>query len=225
MSSLASPPPKPRTDADKGSSQTLFLSLFLLLLAFFILLNSMSTIEVGKSNEVMESVQDAFPSSVRAQMQQSFLAEDPGQVIGESLRARLGTVFTETLPLVEITADPTGNPLYISVPVEDVFARTTGRVTPAAEDLARRLALVLDQPPVGSILFLDVVFGRNIEPGGRQREAAREAVIFAASTTIARFAELGLPRDRISVGVEQGNPQTVRFVFRTRPTQPGPGGN
>ena len=110
MSTLASPPPKPRTDADKGNSLTLFLSLFLLLLAFFILLNSMSTLEEGRSTEVMESVKEAFPSSVRAQMKDSFLSEDPGQMIGEGLRARLGTVFRETLPLVEITADPTGNP-------------------------------------------------------------------------------------------------------------------
>jgi flagellar motor protein MotB len=224
MSTLATPPPKPRTDADKGSSQTLFLSLFLLILAFFILLNSMSTFEEGRSTEVMESVQLAFPSSVQAQVQEKFLSEDPGQVIGQALQAGLGAVFQETLPLVEITVDPTGNPLYITVPAAGVFARTTGSVTPAAEDLARRLGPMLERPPVGSVLFLDVVFGRNADFGADDRTTLNDGVVFAASTTIERFSELGLPKDRISIGVEQGDPDTVRFIFRTRPSTSVSGG-
>lgn len=221
MSKLATPPPKPRTDADKGNSQTLFLSLFLLLLAFFILLNSLSTLEVGRSTQVMESVKDAFPSSVRAQMEDGFLSEDPGQMIGEGLRTRLETVFEESLPVVEITADPSGNPMYVKLRAEDVFARTTGRITPAAEDLARRLAPIVAQPPAGSMLFLDIVFGRNMSPGNAGQSSISETTILTASRTVERFAELGLPADRISTGLERGDPDSVRFIFRTRPARAG----
>ena len=61
-----------RRGPDKGSSQPLFLSLFLLLLAFFIMLNALSTVEQGRSDRVMESVKRAFPSAVRKN-----IADDP----------------------------------------------------------------------------------------------------------------------------------------------------
>ncbi len=80
-------------EPDKGSSQTLFLSLFLLLLAFFILLNTLSTIEPGRSNRVLESVNRAFPTAFRTEVGDGVLEADPGQVIGETTRARIGEIF------------------------------------------------------------------------------------------------------------------------------------
>src|SRR3546814_9857165 len=53
---------------DSGASQPLFLSLFLLLLALFILLNAISAIEPGRSDRVLDSVQRAFPSAYRAEI-------------------------------------------------------------------------------------------------------------------------------------------------------------
>src|SRR3546814_3312655 len=75
--------------SDVCSSDLLFLSLFLLLLALFILLNAISTIEPGRSNRVLDSVQRAFPSAYRAEIGNGVLEGDPGQVVGEVTRKRI----------------------------------------------------------------------------------------------------------------------------------------
>ena len=65
--SEVAPVPKPGRSTSPGMIRTvaslpLFLSLFLLLLAFFLVLNSLSTLEGGQGAEVMASVQAAFPN-------------------------------------------------------------------------------------------------------------------------------------------------------------------
>jgi len=200
----------PRVE-DRGSSQPLFLALFLLLLAFFILLNSMSTLEEGRSNEVMESVQQAFPSEIRAAIKDKLLDSDPGQVIGEGLRSRLGAAFRETLPVVEITGDESGNPLYAAVPLRSLVDLARGRVLPAAERLAERLRPILDAPPAGSVLEVQILIGRP--DGGR---AASDRVI-AASRLALTFVEARISDRILGAGLEPGDPETLRFVFRTRP--------
>src|SRR3546814_19921337 len=93
---------------DPGASQPLFLSLFLLLLALFILLNAISTIEPGRSNRVLDSVQRAFPSAYRAEIGNGVLEGDPGQVVGEVTRKRIGEIFRRVLPVARVTDRKSG---------------------------------------------------------------------------------------------------------------------
>ncbi len=208
--SLSRPTPR---EPDKGASQPLFLSLFLLLLAFFILLNALSTIEPGRSNRVLESVQRAFPAEFRAQFGDGVLEADPGQVIGETVRAGIGTIFRQVLPVARVTVEPDGNPIYVSAPVARVYARAAGGVTPVGERLASRLAPLMAAPPAGSVLELDVLFAVAAD----ERGAAREARGRAVSDLVDHFVRSGIDPALVSAGLEPGQSDTVRFVFRTRP--------
>ncbi len=208
--------PTPR-EPDKGDSQPLFLSLFLLLLAFFILLNTLSTIEPGRSDRVMESVQRSFTAALRARFGDSVLEADPGQAIGESTRARIGTIFQETLPVAQVTIEPDGNPIYVSAPVARVYAPGGGGVTPLAEKLAARLAPLLAAPPSGSVLELDILFSMPAAERGAGRFERAEAVAVLAD----RFGRLGIDPALIAASLEPGQTDTVRFVFRTRPAAGG----
>lgn len=212
---------RPRTDADKGQSQTLFLALFLLLLAFFILLNTLSTIEEGRSTEVLKSVQDAFPSEIQAQLKDSFLDGDPGSVIGEGVRSRIGAVFQASLPVIEITADPSGSPLYVSVPSRSVFSPALGGVTREAETLARQLVPLLEGRPGEPYMDLQILFGRGDDDAREQASAADQALIIGAASTALRFGALGVPRARVTGGIEPGDGDITRFVFRIHPARGG----
>ncbi|NQW11433.1 MAG: hypothetical protein HQ481_16325 [Alphaproteobacteria bacterium] len=196
-----------------GSSQPLFLSLFLLLLAFFILLNSLSSIEVGRSNRVLQSVQDAFPSSVRREVGDAQLDGDPGQVIGDALRAQIGAVFKALLPVAEVTVEPGGNPLYVEVPIRLAWQPSAGGVTPVMEELADQLRPIVARPPTGSVLRVQILFGINGLDDGNER-ALR---VTAASTVVETFARAGIDPSRLSSGLEPWDSDTVRLVFRTAP--------
>lgn len=208
-----------RREPDKGSSQPLFLSLFLLLLAFFIMLNAMSTVEEGRSNKVLESVKRAFPSALRKEISDNILDADPGQVIGESVRAALGTVFRELLPAVTVQVEPDGNPLFVSIPARRVYAPAAGGVTPVMEQLASRLAPIVNRPLAGSLLTLQILYGTD----GSETAERRRELIFRASETVHAFVDQEVDPAVISAGIEPRDPEMVRLVFRTRPAgQSGP---
>lgn len=206
-------------EPDKGASQPLFLALFLLLLAFFILLNVLSTIEPGRSNRVLESVQRAFPSAFRTELGEGVLAADPGQVIGESTRARIGEIFRQTLPIARVTIEPDGNPIYVEAPTVRVYRPDAGGLTPVGRALAERLAPLLASPPPGSVLELDVLFSAAPRDRGPAREERARAVSDMVDTMVASGIEPSL----MAAGLEPGVSDTVRFVFRTRPAGARPG--
>ena len=168
-----------RREPDKGTSQPLFLSLFLLLLAFFIMLNAMSTVEEGRSDRVLDSVKRAFPSSVRFDVDDNTLDADPGYVVGDSVRAALGSVFREVLPAIPVEIEADGNPIFVSIPAAQVYAPAAGGVTPIMERLAGRLAPILNAPPAGTGLDLQILFGVDGDGG----DAERARLIFRASET------------------------------------------
>lgn len=200
-------------EPDKGASQPLFLSLFLLLLAFFILLNALSTIEPGRSDRVLESVQRSFTAALQSRFGDSILEADPGQAIGESTRARIGAIFQQTLPVARVTVEPDGNPIYVSAPVARVYAPGAGGMTPVGEQLARQLAPLLASPPAGSVMELDILFSMPAAERGAGRLARAGSVADLAEG----FARLGIDPGLIAAGLEPGQTDTVRFVFRTRP--------
>lgn len=205
-------------EPEEGASQPLFLSLFLLLLAFFILLNALSTIEPGRSNRVLESVQRAFPSAYRAELGDGLLEGDPGQVIGEATRNGIGEIFRQVLPVARVTVEPDGNPIYVEAPVVRVYGATG--LTPAGDRLAARLAGFLAEPPAGSVLELDVLF--SADPA--DRGAARTARARAVSDMVDAMAGHGIEPALLAAGLEPGISDSVRFVFRTRPVAGRPGG-
>lgn len=205
-------------EPEEGASQPLFLSLFLLLLAFFILLNALSTIEPGRSNRVLESVQRAFPSAMRADFGEGVLDADPGQVIGEATRNSIGEIFRQVLPVARVTVEPDGNPIYVEAPVSRVYASRAGGLTPVGERLAARLAPFLADPPAGSVLELDVLFSAAVGDRGPAREDRARAV----SDMVDDMVGFGIEPGLMAAGLEPGQSDTVRFVFRTRPAAERP---
>lgn len=203
-------------EPEEGASQPLFLSLFLLLLAFFILLNALSTIEPGRSNRVLESVQRAFPSAYRAELGEGLLDGDPGQVIGEATRNGIGEIFRQVLPVARVTVEPDGNPIYVEAPLPRVYA---GRLTPAGERLAARLATFLATPPAGSVLELDVLLSADPADRGPGRAVrARDA-----ADLVDAMVGFGIEPSLMAAGLEPGAADRVRFIFRTRPADTGRG--
>lgn len=206
-----------RREPDKGSSQPLFLSLFLLLLAFFIMLNAISTVEEGRSDQVMESVKRAFPSAVRKEIAEDILDAEPGRVIGQSVRAALGTVFREVLPAVVVEVEANGNPIFVSIPARQVYAPAAGGITPVMEQLAGRLAPILNNPPAGSVLDLQILYGAADTASAGERDA----LIFRASETVRTFVDHEVDPAILAAGLELYDPQVVRLIFRTRPAGAG----
>ncbi|MEP3112392.1 hypothetical protein [Nisaea sp.] len=198
-------------DKARGASQfgslPLFLSLFLLLLAFFIFLNSISTRQTGKSEDVLDSVRSSFASVLRGGTGEGVFEGEPGKADDKGLRDELLEAFDPLLSEAEILRERPGNPFYIDFQIERLFEGD--RIDPILDfrDFSKRVSAVLASRAARDGAELRFWFSVPV-PGSemllaRQR-AARLAEIMIAS---------GTPRANVSIGFrELPRPDMVRFA-------------
>jgi hypothetical protein len=111
-----------------GNSLPLFLSLFLLLLAFFVFLNSISKIEAGRSDAVLQSVRSSFPSIFSGGEGPSAL-QAGGEVFDPGLRQRIAEILVEARPLLAEVPYTDGNPIHADFAVEQCLTSAfVGRI-------------------------------------------------------------------------------------------------
>ena len=201
-----------KTATGGNSSLPLFLSLFLLLLAFFILLNSVTDKEGNRSDIVVESVRRAFQEDLGGLLDTGAL-EDPGSTgLGEKVRAGLKDAFEKALPLTRDVKIVRDDPFTIEIPVKHLFA--SGGVVPTgtATDLAQRLVPILMTPDAKRTISTEILFRYDDKEGFGGALARRVPILQAA-----RFADLlertGLPDRHQAIGLEEGRLGIVRFVF------------
>lgn len=203
-------------DKTRGASQLgslpLFLSLFLLLLAFFIFLNSISTRESGKSNDVLDSVRASFASALAGGTGVGVFEGMPDRTDGDGLREEFLAAFNPLLSETDLVRELSGNPFFIDFKTGHLFEGD--RIDPVLEfrEFSERVSAVLalktardeaeirfwfDSPDSGPEMVLT-----------RQR-AARLAEIMIAS---------GTPRANVSIGFRAlPRSETVRFAVHLGP--------
>lgn len=179
------------------------LSLFLVLLAFFIVLASVSQPEAGRAVRAIASVRASFPSDLP-------LGSPTGEATSlfveaeRSLPDRVGRLVEADLPVAPLRKDPSTGQIAAEAPVETLFDGT-GLARPGHAFL-RRMAAFLAIPPEGTRLVVTALV-----PDGDSQSAERAAQI--ARILIAD----GAPAATITVGVERNPARTVRFFFGLKP--------
>src|SRR3546814_1865237 len=89
--------------SDVCSSDLLFLSVFLLLLAFFILLNAISTFEETKSRAVMDSMSSTFRSAADARGSAEIYVSNLGtRPNPEEVLEAMGRLWRTAIPVAHV---------------------------------------------------------------------------------------------------------------------------
>ncbi len=204
-----------------------FLSLALLLLAFFALLNAISTIEESRSRRVVDSVAAAFSSPFGAHSSKDAIEPVADVAFAERTFSDVAAFFRRAVELVEVEVVRPGRLMQVSLSADQVFAPRTAQITAGSEALLDRMATALAEPPDGVRLDLEAFF-----------EHASDALATPNDLRIARAGVLaralvnrGVAPDRIAVGLGPGRASTMRLLFHLRPgdeapldIQPVPGG-
>ena len=199
------------TKSGPNANIVAMLSLKLLLLAFFILLTTISKFEEERSRAVMYSVAVAFAGAVpategRAVPDAGIGALDQQASLSEQIRA----LFRQTLPLVEVETAADGRVLRLEVRARDLFAMGQSDLRPQRGLLLRRLANALTDPRRGPGLYTVEVL--HAVPPGDGATATRLPA--ARSGTVVRsLSALGVPSDRLSTGLwpTRGDPGRIAF--------------
>lgn len=195
---------------DGGDGATvLYLGVFILLLAFFILLNSISHFHDDKVGAVIRSVDDAFSS-------QALLTGSPGdrqQARMQTARALadLGDLIRAELPLAKVEAETDTGTLHVTLPASSLFMGDGLSIRPSQQGLMDRVARVLEPRSNGVPVRAEFLFAT--------RDASDNAPLVARAGTLARsVAALGANPAWMSVGLERGEAAgQLRLLFTVQP--------
>jgi hypothetical protein len=194
------------------------LSLKLLLLAFFILLSTISQLEERRTRAVMESVSSTFRGQIPALS--SAPRTDSGVAMQQHqarLSQRIEQLFRQTLPLVETARSADGKVLRLSVPADRLFRPGEAALLAQRGTLLRRLARELTGPAFQAPYAVEVFHGapRDADAGALRLQVDR------AGALVRQLARYDVPRARLAAGLAPDAAETaVVFAIRLPEAEP-----
>ncbi len=205
------------SDTSKAGGSYLLLSLFILLLAFFIIINAISTRTEVKSLAVMDSLHSTF----RTTGQSARTAETPLSRLGatpepEELVEEMRRLWVTEVPVAEIEDFTDGQTMRLRLPANMIF--------PGGRALIRkdRRRLLIDVAQVLAVEAPD--FSNELELlVGTDWRVGKELDLEANNLEIARAVEFaeelianGAPRETVSIGIREGDRKELEFRFFVR---------
>ncbi len=218
-------------DTRNNSNMMLLLSLNLILLSFFILLNSLADFETDRARAVLASVKQAFNGKVEAAGQLPAFSSSLGALPEVEAKMReVGSLFEAMAPSAQAKRIRRADLVRVDVPASALFRPGSLRLRQGREILLERLAESLRKGPVGAPRYLmEILVGTGSQaaddvgasPGSVSLELRRAAVLAA------HLSAGGAPLDGLSTGLRPGAAGNLRFVVRLRTDSAavvGPGG-
>jgi hypothetical protein len=203
------------------------LSLKILLLAFFILLNSMASFEEERRDAVVESVREAFQGLLPAERNVTErLSGLDGFDGSEDVISSLNELFGRNLPLAEKLDASGSRTLQVDLQVGELFTGQGGELNPEGSETLRLVAGVLsDARFSGQDYHVDVLYGLSGKTSGVE---GNRGAVMRSGVLVRELESHGLPSARLSSGLLPSFPGMVRFHFtvgaETAPGAAGAGG-
>ncbi len=186
------------------------------MLAFFILLNALATIEEEKSRQVLTSVAATFRSVVDADTSaQVLLAElgptsDPDEVL-----EAMEQLWVTSVSVIKVERLTAGQLMQITMPANELFLGGKAELRTDRRDLLERAARVLSVQAKSMVAELELVLGTEpIDPAKLDEDPPlpiRRAVVLAGA-----LLDVGAAKDKVSAGVRVGDPKVLRLRFAIR---------
>lgn len=200
----------------KDPTLALFLGLYLILLAFFVLLNTMASVKEDRVKAVLGSLLATFSTEILNSENPTEFAASVGEFLtAKEFHGEVRDFFEVAIPLAEVELFSAGRDMRISLPVEEVFEPGTTRIRSDREDLLFRIGTSLRRRVEGMRFELEVStftgpFFPDEQAGGHVLEIAR------ASSLAEYLVGHEVPPQSILIGAQPGNPSDLRLTFSIR---------
>lgn len=198
------------------NSIALFLSLFLLVLAFFIVLVSISTVEKVKSDAVRDSLSSTFRAVLSPSTNPTeFTSKDGNILAGQQFQEQITDLFATSIQVAKVEIVRPGSLMRIKLPVSAMFAEGATEVRPVAVPVLDRIVAVLSSRPPGLRFDMEFVIGSPL--GENKSLPVAQTLESERAGNLAReMARRGVPPDSIAVGIQPGRADQVTIWFFVR---------
>lgn len=187
----------------------IFLALFTLLLAFFIMINSVATREASRAAALMRSLGATFAGETREAS-----PADPLSLSRDALRAELGALLDRTLPEAAALADDRNGALRIVAPISRLFRENLVEFHSKGGPLLAGIVELLASRRTNVRVEAEIRIG--FPPGAPDDLSLRRAGALARE-----MARLGAPARSFAIGLQGADPAAAEFVFRLSPAPEG----
>ncbi|MBL6954478.1 MAG: hypothetical protein ISR50_17705 [Alphaproteobacteria bacterium] len=201
-----------RSSEDNGN--VVLMSLYLLLVAFFILLNSMAHYEVSRVEEVMGSVKSEFRNQWAVADTGLSVPSQRGLAPAvDDFHGEVRQFFEETLPVDHVEPERRGDMIRFAVPVDDLFRPDAVAPRPRGRAFLDRMASSLKKVRPGLQAEVEMVLGTGITlPGGDDAVGAFE--MRRVSSLAHALRRRGVAAMAMRTGLMPGDPGQISFIFR-----------
>ena len=208
-------PHEPR-EGSGGSTVSLFLGLYLLVLSFFILLVTISTREELKTQAVMDSLTSTFRTILPPSTDlTAFSAKEGELVIGQRFQEQITKIFTTAMRVIKVEIVQPGRVMRVVMPADALFLTGGTEIRPARVPLLDRLVATLSGRPPGVRFDMEFVIGSAYTPDNDL--PLRQTLEMARAGAFARaMLARGVPPDSISTGLKPGSREDVTIWFYVR---------
>ncbi|GAA0603038.1 hypothetical protein [Caenispirillum bisanense] len=201
-----------RQSGKRHTSLSLFLALYLMLLAFFITLLSLSTFEEDRQTRAVDSVNAAFNRFETTSLGR--FTGDAGLAVQEarSFHEELEGLFEAAIPAVKITHRSQGRVMEVDLPVEALFVPGEARLREPHLRLLDRIVAGLSTAPRGYRYVMEFVTGSDY-PTGELLPLAETLAMARAGVLARTLVERGAPPAAVVVGVSPLEAGRARMTF------------
>ncbi len=208
-------PHEPR-EGSGGSTISLFLGLYLLVLSFFILLVTISTREELKTLAVMDSLTSTFRTVLPPSTDlTAFSAKEGEVVIRQRFQEQITKIFTTAMRVIKVEIVQPGRVMRVVMPADALFLTGETEIRPARFPLLDRLVATLSGRPPGVRYDMEFVIGSAYTPDNDLPLRQTLEMARVGSFAHAMLAR-GVPPDSISVGLKPGSRKNVVIWFYVR---------
>lgn len=204
-------------DEAGDSTVALFLGLYLVVLAFFILLVSISSVEDVKSNKVMSSLSSTFTSLLPPSSDlTTFTAKDGDIVAGQEFQQQVTGIYATVLGVDKVEIVQPGKQMRLLLKADSLFFDGEARIRPAIYPLLDRTVASLSNRPRGLRFDLEFMIGTPASADGKTMPVTQTLEVERAGAFARAMNERGIPPDSLSVGMRPGHMGEIVIYFYTR---------
>ncbi len=187
------------------------LSLKLLLLAFFIMLNAMSSFEEEKARAVLDSVNSTFNGDASQLERQASFENSLGDLDDKAkLVAEIERLFESTIPAVEREQGSSQSYLRLRLPVEGMFLGEETDLASGRELLLKRITSSLKGYADGGG-FYEFEFLYGVSRNQTSKSVSNiDMILKRSGVVVQEIQNAGMPADKIAIGLQ---PESAGFVF------------
>jgi len=203
-----------RNDAGQDASVMAFLALYLIVLAFFIVLNAVSKREDQRAKAAIGSVVASFRQSTE-------VSTGPFDFVGGygveadrgDFNEAVRRLFEASMPIARVDPYQPFGRVAVTLPMATLFAPGVATIKPLRRPFLDRFANILRNDSPGQFFEIELLLGTSTDRPG---SADRPLAVNRAGALARALRDAGVPAERIVTGIDAGDPAHMQFVINPR---------